>query len=182
MYTPLNIKTENTLLSSLIKIDELVDFALSNNIKSLSITDTKMYGVYYFYKKCIDNDIKPIIGLDINYDGFSIILYCKNYNGYKCLLKLSSLDVVGLSDFINTDDLICIVPYSSLDKYDELKSKFSTIFVGYKNKKEEELGYANMVYMNDILCLDKSDLVYLKYLECIKALDNVEIILESKLV
>lgn len=179
MYTPLNIKTENTLLSSLIRIDELVDFALSNNIKSLSITDTKMYGVYYFYKKCIENGIKPIVGLDINYDGYRIILYCKNYNGYKCLLKLSSLDKVISSDFINVDDLICIVPYSSLDKYDELKSIFSSIFVGYRNKQEEELGYANMVYMNDILCIDKSDLGYLKYLECIKTGKSINEILDS---
>ena len=179
MYTPLNIKTENTLLTSLIRIDELVDFALSNNIKSLSITDTKMYGVYYFYKKCIENDIKPIIGLDINYDNYRVILYCKNYNGYKCLLKLSSLDKVISSDFINVDDLICIVPYSSLDKYDELKNIFSSIFVGYKNKQEEELGYANMVYMNDILCIDKSDLGYLKYLECIKTGKSINEILDS---
>lgn len=179
MYTPLNIKTENTLLTSLIRIDELVDFALSNNIKSLSITDTKMYGVYYFYKKCIENGIKPIVGLDINYDGYRIILYCKNYNGYKCLLKLSSLDKVVSNDFINVDDLICIVPYSSLDKYDELKSIFSSIFVGYRNKQEEELGYANMVYMNDILCIDKSDLGYLKYLECIKTGKSINEILDS---
>lgn len=179
MYTPLNIKTENTLLSSLIRIDELVHFALSNNIKSLSITDTKMYGVYYFYKKCIENGIKPIIGLDINYDNYRVILYCKNYNGYKCLLKLSSLDKVISSDFINVDDLICIVPYSSLDKYDELKSIFSSIFVGYRNKQEEELGYANMVYMNDILCIDKSDLGYLKYLECIKTGKSINEILDS---
>ena len=179
MYTPLNIKTENTLLTSLIRIDELVDFALSNNIKSLSITDTKMYGVYYFYKKCIENGIKPIIGLDINYDNYRIILYCKNYNGYRCLLKLSSLDKVISSDFINVDDLICIVPYSSLDKYDELKSIFSSIFVGYKNKQEEELGYANMVYMNDILCIDKSDLGYIKYLECIKTGKSINEMLYS---
>lgn len=179
MYTPLNIKTENTLLSSLIKIDELVSFALSNNIKSLSITDTKMYGVYYFYKKCIENDIKPIIGLDINYDNYRVILYCKNFNGYKSLLKLSSLDKVVSSDFINVDDLICIVPYSSLDKYNELKSVFSSIFVGYKNKQEEELGYANMVYMNDILCIDKSDLGYLKYLECIKTGKSISEIADS---
>lgn len=179
MYTPLNIKTENTLLTSLIRIDELVDFALSNNIKSLSITDTKMYGVYYFYKKCIENGIKPIIGLDINYDNYRVILYCKNYNGYRCLLKLSSLDKVISSDFINADDLICIVPYSSLDKYDELKSIFSSIFVGYRNKQEEELGYANMVYMNDILCIDKSDLGYLKYLECIKTSKSINEILDS---
>ena len=53
MYTPLYIKTDNSLLTSLIKIDDLIDFALKNNIKSLTITDNNMYGAYYFYKKCI---------------------------------------------------------------------------------------------------------------------------------
>lgn len=179
MYTPLNIKTENTILTSLIKIDELVSFALKNDIKSISITDTKMYGVYYFYKKCVENGIKPIIGLDINFDGCRVILYCRNYNGYKCLLKLSSLDKVVLSDFFNVDDLVCIVPYSSLDRYDVLKGVFSSIFIGYKNKLEEELGYSNMVYMNDILCLQESDLVYLKYLECIRTGKSFNEILDS---
>ena len=169
MYVPLNIKTDNSLLTSLITIDELVLFAVKNNIKCLSITDNKMYGVYYFYKKCIDNDIKPIIGLEISVGGNCIILYCKNYNGYKCLLKLSSLDDVSYDSFFNTSDLICIVPYSSVSIYDDLAKVFSSIFIGYKNEIEEsKLSYDNLVYINDILCLNKNDLKYLKYLRCIK--------------
>ena len=118
MYTPLNIKTENSILSSLIKIDELIDFALKNGIKSLTITDNKMYGAYYFYKKCKESGINPIIGLDINVEGYNIILYCKNYNGYKNLLKLVSLDSAYIDD-INTysGDLICIVPFNSFSLY-----------------------------------------------------------------
>lgn len=169
MYTPLYIKTENSLLTSLIRIDDLISYACSNGIKSLSITDNKMYGVYYFYKKCVSNDIKPIIGLEIVIGDYRVILYCKNYNGYKCLLKLSSLDNVTYDDFFNTSDLICIVPFDSVSIYDDLAKIFSFIFVGYKNSYEEsELSFSNLVYMNEILCLDKDDLKYLKYLKGIR--------------
>jgi len=171
MYTPLNIKTENSILSSLIKIDDLIDFALKNNIKSLTITDNKMYGAYYFYKKCKSNGINPIIGIDLIVDGFNVILYCKNYNGYKNLLKLVSLDSVGIDD-INTysGDLICIVPFNSFSLYDRLSKIFSDIFIGYKDKNEmSKLNYDNLVYMDEILCLEKGDLKYLSFLDSIKS-------------
>ena len=170
MYTPLNIKTENSILSSLIKIDDLIAFALKNNVKSLTITDSKMYGAYYFYKKCKSNGIKPIIGIDLLVDGVSVILYCKNYNGYKNLLKLVSLDSVTISD-INTysSDLICIVPFNSFSLYDRLSKIFSDIFIGYKDINElNKLNYDNLVYMNEILCLEKGDLKYLSFLDSIK--------------
>ena len=170
MYTPLNIKTENSILSSLIKIDELVDFALKNGIKSLTITDNKMYGVYYFYKKCKSNGIKPIIGLDVTVDSFNVILYCKSDSGYRNLLKLTSLESVSFED-INTysDDLICIVPFNSFPLYDRLSKVFSDIFIGYKNVNEmSKLSYDNLVYMNEILCLEKGDLKYLSFLDSIK--------------
>lgn len=170
MYTPLNIKTENSILSSLIKIDELIDFALKNGIKSLTITDNKMYGAYYFYKKCKESGINPIIGLDINVEGYNIILYCKNYNGYKNLLKLVSLDSAYIDD-INTysGDLICIVPFNSFSLYSRLSKIFSNIFIGYKDINQmNKLNYDNLVYMNDILCLSKGDLKYLSFLDAIK--------------
>ena len=45
MYTPLYIKTNNSLLTSMIKIDELVKFAKKNNIKALTITDNKIFSL-----------------------------------------------------------------------------------------------------------------------------------------
>ena len=36
MHTPLYIKTDNSLLQSLIKIDNLIEFAKENNIKVLT--------------------------------------------------------------------------------------------------------------------------------------------------
>ena len=68
MYTPLYIKTENTLLSSLIKIDDLIKYAKENNYKSLTITDNKMYGAYEFYKKCKENNILNSVYYHANKD------------------------------------------------------------------------------------------------------------------
>ncbi len=170
MYTPLNIKTENSILSSLIKIDDLVDFALKNDIKSLTITDNKMYGAYYFYKKCRENGINPIVGIDVLIDGVNVILYCKNYIGYKNLLKLVSLGSISIEDINSySNDLICIVPFNSFSLYDRLSKIFSDIFIGYKDINEmSKLNYDNLVYMNEILCLKKGDLKYLSFLDGIK--------------
>lgn len=168
MYTPLNIKTENSILSSLIKIDDLILFANKNNIKSLTITDNKMYGVYYFYKKCKESGIKPIVGLEVLVDSYKVILYCKNYNGYRNLLHITSNDIDLDSLKKYSSDLICIVPFESMSIYDKL-SFYDDIFIGYKNSFEESsLDYDNLVYMNEILCLDKKDLDYLRFLSGIR--------------
>ena len=65
IYTPLYIKTEYSLMQSLIKIKDLIKIAKENNITALTITDNNMYNVIDFYKECINNNIKPIVGLEI---------------------------------------------------------------------------------------------------------------------
>ncbi len=168
MYTPLYIKTNNSLLSSMIKIEDLISFALKNNLKSLTITDNNMYGVMDFYKECLKNNIKPIIGLEISIDN-NIVLYAKDYNGYKNLIKLSTIQSerkLTLNE-VNTysKDLVCIVPFSSINLYEELKKVFANIFIGYSNPNERlKIKGDNIVYMKEILCIDKQDDEYLKYL------------------
>ena len=91
IYTPLYIKTDYSLLSSLIKIDDLIEFANKYNIKSLTITDNNLCGVIEFYNKCIKNNIKPIIGLELYIKDVNLVLYAKNYKGYLNLIKIMSL-------------------------------------------------------------------------------------------
>ena len=86
MYTSLGIKTEYSLLDSMIKVDDLISFAKENNIKTLSICDTNLCGVMEFYKACKKNNIKPIIGLDMK----KFRLFAKNYDGYLNLIKINS--------------------------------------------------------------------------------------------
>ena len=56
-YIPLNIKTEYDLMNSLIKIDELVSYAKKNNINSIGITDSNLFGTMEFISKCNNNSI-----------------------------------------------------------------------------------------------------------------------------
>ena len=178
MHIPLYIKTHNSLLQSLIKIDDLIDFAKQNNIKVLTITDNNMYGALEFYNKCLQNDIKPIIGLEVN----DVVLYAQNYQGYKNLIKLSTImseREVLLEDLIKyKSDLICILLYKSKDKYDELSKHFNCIFQGYSNLDEKLNLKGNLIYLNEILYLDEKDKPYLKYLYAIKdgiSIDSVNI-------
>ena len=74
IYAPLNIKTDYSLLNSMIKISDLILFAKENKIPALTITDDNMCGVIEFYEACTQNHIKPIIGLDIKIDNYHFII------------------------------------------------------------------------------------------------------------
>ena len=180
MYTPLYIKTNNSLLTSMIKIDELISFAKKKNIKSLTITDNNMYGVMEFYKACIKEGIKPIIGLEINIDN-NIVLYAKNNIGYKNLIKLSTIQserTLTLDDLSTySSDLICIVLYKSMNLYNDLNKIYMDIFKGYSNKTERNnLEGNNLVYLKPIYYLESYEEEYIRYLLAIKkgiTVDNI---------
>jgi len=185
MFGPLFIKTNNSLLSSLIRIDDLIKYAKDNNIKALSITDDNMYGVMEFYKKCKLNDIKPIVGLNV----FNLVLYCKNYNGYKNLIKLSTIlseREVTIDDLDKySSDLVCILPYDKYDLYNEINKFYKDIFIGYKNDLEKEKIKGKKVYLNEILYIYENDKEYLKYLYAIrdsKLYDDIEYDFDNHLV
>ena len=52
MYIPLFNKSNYSLLSSLLRIDDIVEYTASSNISSIALTDTTMYGTMEFIKKC----------------------------------------------------------------------------------------------------------------------------------
>ena len=164
MYTPLYIKTNNSLLESMIKIDELISYAKQNDIKSLSITDNTMYGVMDFYHECINNKIKPIIGIEVMYKNNKVLLYAKNYEGYLKLCKIISTEFKIEVD----NNILVILPYESNHLYNELK-EFYTVFQGFSSISEREsLKGDNKVFINETLCLTKSDQEYLRYLDAIR--------------
>lgn len=172
MYTPLYIKTNNSLLTSMIKIDELIEFAKNNNISALTITDNNMYGVMDFYKACIKNNIKPIIGLEIDMEQ-KIVLYAKGNIGYKNLIKLTTIQserLINLNDLEKySDDLICIVPFDSIKLYNELNKIYIDIFKGYASIEERNnLDGSNLVYMKPVYYLKPEEEEYIRCLLAIK--------------
>ena len=183
MYTPLNIKTCNSLLKSMIKIEDLIKAAKENNIQALTITDNNMYGVLDFYKSCTQNNIKPIIGLEVSIPE-KIIFYAMNYEGYKNLMKLTTIKSekeLTIDDLFNhSSNLICLVPYESRNIYNELKKIYKYIFITYKNDEQKsKIKANNILYMDEILCINKEDEQYLKYLKAIKEGKKVNEITEN---
>ena len=118
MYIPLYNKSNYSLLSSLITIDDLVNYAISHNIPSIALCDINMYGVMEFIKKCQKNRIKPIISQQINLDDFSICLFVKNYDGYRNIIKLSTIQNEK------------VVSFSDVEKYNTEITKNFTIISG----------------------------------------------------
>lgn len=176
MYTPLYVKTNYSFLSSLVKIDELINRCVKLNIKSIAICDDNMIATMYFYKNCINNGIKPIIGVELKYNDKPILLYAKDYFGYQNILKLLITDITINILCKYSENVLCIVPYESINIFNDIKSCYSDIYLGYSTKEEE---YAcskftkNVVFINKILYLDKKDSKYFKYLIMMKEKKNV---------
>ncbi len=167
MYTSFGIKTEYSLLDSMIKVDDLILFAKENNIKTLSICDNNLCGVMEFYKACKKNNIKPIIGLDMK----KFRLFAKNYDGYLNLIKINSLknenllDINNLKEFSN--NIICILTFDNKEMYKDF-TFFNDLYIGFKNGVEYSEVKDKGIYIDDVLFLKKEDFNYYKYLLAIK--------------
>jgi DNA polymerase-3 subunit alpha len=105
-FTHLHVHSHYSLLDGLPKIDELIEKAKKEKMNALALTDHGvMYGAIEFYKKAKEAGIKPIIGMEayvalesrfskrvkIDDRPFHLTLLAKNSEGYKNIIKLSSL-------------------------------------------------------------------------------------------
>ena len=164
---PLKITTEYSLLKSLIKLPDLISFLNENNIKECAICDENLNGFMDFYLKCKENNIKPIIGLDTVYESMHIYVYAKNYLGYQELLKIDYLKNNMNLSYLENSNLLVIIPFKSIDIYEKLKYK-DNVYIGFCNDIEKNnalLISDKIVYIDNVRCLYKKDIPYLKYLK-----------------
>lgn len=140
-YGSLNLKSDYSLLRSLIKIDDLIKFAKENDINVLSLCDDNLCGSLEFYNACKKNNIKCIIGLEYNYENEKIYLFALNYNGFKNLLLISRY---------------------GLKYYDDI------ILIGHKKIGDFKFYNIDDINFKEIRSLNKENESALKYLEAIK--------------
>lgn len=125
-FTHLHLHTCYSLLDGAGKIDEMVKRAKELGQNSMAITDHGvMYGAIEFFKNCVLNGIKPIIGSEIyvvsgsrfdkrpEENRYHLILLCENDIGYKNLVKIVS---AGFTDGFYYKPR---VDYEILSKYSE---------------------------------------------------------------
>ena len=95
-WFPLCNYTHYSLQRGFSKPRELAKKCSQNSFPACGIADYKsISGAVTFYKACISNDIKPIIGCA--FDGFS--LFAKNHAGWLELIQIvSSIDSNGNLD------------------------------------------------------------------------------------
>lgn len=100
-FAHLHVHTEYSLLDGLSNIKKLFKHVKESGMDAVAITDHgAMYGAVDFFKEGKKQEVKPIIGLE-GYvtksldeklkDNYHITLLSKNYEGYKNLMRLSSI-------------------------------------------------------------------------------------------
>lgn len=164
----LYLQTEYSLLSSLIRIKTLPNLLKELDYDCCAICDDEMYGVFKFYNECLNNNIKPIIGLKITfkYENFdsSLLLYAMNNVGYGNLLKICSIKNLDKDNFnINsliglTYGVLCVIPSfenevikyyvnNSFDKAKQVlnnyKQLFSDLYLGIDLQTNSSYKYIN---------------------------------------
>jgi DNA polymerase-3 subunit alpha len=83
-------------------IDDIINFAITNKQDYVALMDIDtMYGAMEFYHKATARNLKPIIGLKINYINENVYLVAKNKIGYDNLVRISSFINIGEEYDIN---------------------------------------------------------------------------------
>jgi DNA polymerase III subunit alpha len=107
-FAHLHLHTEYSLLDGLSNVKKLTKKVKEMGMDSVAITDHGvMYGAIEFYKACAKEEVKPIVGLEAyttnkdhkikNEDGsrgadaFHLLLLAKDEEGYRNLMKLTSI-------------------------------------------------------------------------------------------
>ena len=183
MFTPLGVKTDYSLLKSLIKVDDYVSYGINHDLNTLGILDNNLCSSHIFYELCKKNSIKPIIGLDKIVDNYHIFLYPRNYDGLVNLFRLTNLDNISISTLNDyQDNVICILPIQSSELFEVVSKIFDKVFVSYSNKEEEinaSLITNNTIFINDTRVIDAKNAKYINYLNLIndnKKLGDIELV------
>ena len=161
MHAPINVKTTYTFLSSVIEVDDLINYAVTNKIDYLFICDKNMYGTMEFIRKCQLNNIMPIIGVDFG----DLLLFAKNYEGYQNLLKLSTISTTNtltFDDYLNYKDNLFAI-FMADDDLLKYKDIYDDYYIDYRLNCD-----GKKVFTKEVLAFDKNKLHILKCLNLLR--------------
>ena len=114
-FIHLHNHSDFSLLESSQAIESIVDRAKSLSMNSIALTEKgNLFSMIDFYKYANKNNIKPIIGCEIevenkNHNSFALVLLAKNNQGYLNLMKLVSLSHINMQHvqpMINKETLV----------------------------------------------------------------------------
>ena len=165
MFKPLRVMSDYSLMKSMIKMPSLINYLKNNKIDVCGISDENLFSVMEFYTSCINNNIKPLIGLQVVVSDVLLSIYAKDNDGYKGLLKIHTkketgqLSVLDIERF--SEHLCIILSYDDIAFYKELSKICRDVYVSYKSEYEKN---------NSLVVTDK--IIFAPLLKCIKKSDG----------
>lgn len=160
-YTNLNVKSHYSLLSSTLKVNEIVQFALINKMSYATLCDKRyLSGAMHFIKECQNHQLTPVIGLDFNINNnneiIRVLTYAQNMKGFKNLERISSFlneDTILYDEFQKyAQDLVIVIDMNNTDIYHDYLlnntieqasvQKYQTLFPAFyyyfSNRKDKD--------------------------------------------
>ena len=92
-FVHLGIHTEFSITESIVRIPDLIKAAVNDDMPALALTDlSNLHAAVKFYKKCLDQGIKPILGsvIRLNNAEQKVTLLAMSNIGWRSLTELVS--------------------------------------------------------------------------------------------
>lgn len=147
-----------SLLQSTIQVKDLAAEAKAKGYEVLALCDRNVLtGTVEFYNACLANEIKPLIGLHLDYYSpiqqaeNELLLFAKNISGFQQLIRLSSDKMingrVSLEDHETLTDLYAVLPE---------RNEITYLLYQDQEKAGQRLSYLREVFGSDQVFFGKS--------------------------
>lgn len=153
--------TEYSFLDSIIKVKDLVTLSKQHGLKAVALTDhNNLFGLGVFLELCKENNIKPIIGVDLDVGKYRFILLAKNHEGFKKMNRLIYAKSTNKELIFNDiyDENIFILDHPSEGFYAKTKSnelsKWNNYFV---HSSDPNIKNAIFINENKLLVSTEND-------------------------
>ena len=176
MFTPLNVKTVYSFLSSAISLDAYIERAYKLGYQTIGIDDEKnLHAVYPFLKKVEKKGLKGIISYQADFliqdRPVKVSFVAKNTQGYKNLLKLSTAYNNAqreLKEFFPYLSNLALVFPSFMKKDDLVDFSVFDLYAGLDMKKGSVISDLPILAFPSIRYLSPADSEVLSVLSSIK--------------
>lgn len=193
-YTHLQVATAFDLLSSTLKIEELVETAAQLGYQSLAMTNqNNLYGALSFKQACEAYNIKPLYGMQIEVEqtigevtSLPLIVIAQNTAGYHDLMKMTSALQTEERAFLPkkwfeayAENMSVILPLTSAfehlleEERHAVLNEFPTAYLGVSQPEAQLTQWAftterDTVVVSDVRYLKPADVKSLAVLEAIR--------------
>jgi len=126
-FAPINIVSGYSFLQSGLTIEKIESAIKKNDYFGMGLADNEvMHGIPAFIKAATNINKPFLVGMRIEYKGFSLCLYCTDEEGYLALIKINNTlqnEVFSLENVKGVSSLTCVIE----TKYGKFVEFFSTI-------------------------------------------------------